>query len=361
MAKVALLKCSYSGIGNSLARGIRLAGFRPNAGRNVLLKVNLLTGAGPKKAVTTHPAVVEAAVRYFQGHGCKVSVGDSPCLQSAGTVAKAAGIAEVCQRTGARLVELDLPEEVKYKGTLVHSLVLSARLREFDLIVNMPKLKTHALTGMTGAVKNMFGCVPGRNKGFYHLRFTDRVLFAKLAYDICCCISPALTIMDAVVAMEGMGPGQGVPRGLGCLIVSKSSFAADIAAMRLIGFSQNENLITRVCPGARAGTRLVGDSFEPAKNFVRAGRGGRLEKLWDFLFGFADFTTKRPKVLKTCTGCGDCARACPAGAITILGRAEIDYSRCIKCYCCHEVCRYSSMVLSQAILARALCRACGIR
>ena len=245
-ARVSIVRCAtydLSSVRESLARALEpLQGMgafvRP--GMQVLLKPNLLTGAPPERAVTTHPAVLRAVAESVLAAGGKPSVGDSPSLQSLESAAEGAGILPVCRELGIPLISFDHPCSVPAgDGAPYSSVVLDRAVLEADVVINLPKLKSHCQTVLTGAVKNLFGCVTGKRKILWHLRAGDReggARFAAQLIENVRQIRPALTVMDAVIGMEGNGPMRGDPRAVGLLLASDDPVACDREAADLIGW-----------------------------------------------------------------------------------------------------------------------------
>ena len=284
MFAVALEKCgSYerARVFDAVARAVdRLGGMsrfvRPGA--RVLVKPNLVFPRPKEAAVTTHPEVVRAVVELAaQAGASETLVGDSPALASTASVAKACGLVEALVGTSARFVEFDASAEAK--GSVFPKLVLAEPAVESDCVVNLAKAKTHVQAGLTLAAKNCFGCVPGLAKSQWHLRAgRDGGLFARLLADVARTVGPGLNIVDAIVAMEGNGPGSGTPRMLGALVAGENPFAVDVAAARLLGFGRDELPLERAAVEMEAGPRgmdeieLLGEAFKfPAvDHFTRA-------------------------------------------------------------------------------------------
>ncbi|MDH3961476.1 MAG: DUF362 domain-containing protein, partial [Desulfuromonadales bacterium] len=196
------------------------------SGQNVLIKPNMLAGKSPEKAVTTHPEIVRQVILMAQSAGGRISVGDSPGLGKPETVARKCGIMEVIEETGVHFAPFDESVPVILKTGTFHHLEVARETLETDVIINLPKLKTHQMMGYTGAVKNLFGLVVGMRKVRLHLQAgTDKAFFALMLLELAERFPPALSIMDAVTAMEGNGPGNGDPVQLGALLASTTPIA----------------------------------------------------------------------------------------------------------------------------------------
>ncbi|MBN2329640.1 MAG: DUF362 domain-containing protein [Candidatus Omnitrophica bacterium] len=219
-------------------------------GDRVLLKPNLLFGRPPEKAVTTHPAVIEAAARLALDCGAKVFVGDSPPISSAKRTCARCGVKEAADRLGLTILELNHPTEngwhAQSKTAGILTPPISGVLQDMDFIINLPKLKTHQQLYMTGAVKNLFGCVSGRRKAYWHFKLRSSVDdFAAMLLALHEKIAPGLTIVDGIVGMEGMGPGKGVPKSLGLIVSGADGIAVDCVIADLLGVDIQKNFILR--------------------------------------------------------------------------------------------------------------------
>ncbi|PLX85437.1 MAG: (4Fe-4S)-binding protein, partial [Desulfuromonas sp.] len=238
-------------------------------GQRVLLKPNLLAGKPPDKAVTTHPEIVRQTILMAQACGGIVSVGDSPGIGKAETVARKSGILSVIEETGARFAPFDESTTIHPHGTTFHSLEVASAILEADVIINLPKLKTHQMMGLTAAVKNMFGVVVGMRKVRLHLQAgTDKAFFALMLLELAEQVQPALSIVDAVVAMEGEGPGSGDPVQVGALLAGPHPLAVDTSAADLLGLPADLNLVQKIArEKGRVGAELAdvdlrGDTLE---------------------------------------------------------------------------------------------------
>lgn len=238
------------------------------AGEPVLLKPNLLAPRPADAAVTTHPAVVEAAIRLALDLGARPLVADSPGLHSAARVAQVCGIAEVCRRYEVPLLDLGQGEPATVSGRVYRELVVAREALEARWLWNLAKWKTHTMMGLTLAVKNLYGCVPGKRKVAAHFRSgKDHDQFARLLLDLAHLLRPRLNVLDGVTALDGPGPGRGRPVARHLLLVSADPEALDWVATRLSGFAAND--VPTVRRGLKDGTlqpdtvREVGDPAEP--------------------------------------------------------------------------------------------------
>ena len=343
-------------------------------GQRVLLKINLLSKATPERAVTTHPEVVRALIRSVRRAGGVPVVGDSPGgPNTAGQIRslhETTGIAAVCTEEGADLVLFD-EEPVRVanpSGSLYGSFTLGRVVVDADVVISVPKFKTHGFMMFTGAVKNLFGCIPGLEKAQYHLKVPDRDDFAGMLVDLMLAVKPTLAIMDAVVGMEGEGPAGGTPRHVGALIASQDSVALDVVAAAMAGLDPLEVYTNKAALARGLGPASVDD-------VEVLGTDWRELALSDFQLPARDLSSRMPKWLAPrlrhwttarpylrdragCTRCKTCEKSCPVGAIAVSSEAGpvFDNGICIRCYCCQELCPPQVIALRAPALARRMGR-----
>jgi uncharacterized protein (DUF362 family)/Pyruvate/2-oxoacid:ferredoxin oxidoreductase delta subunit len=333
-------------------------------GQNVLLKPNLLAGKPPERAVTTHPALIRAVAELIQETGARVWLGDSPGIGSAETVARKCGIMAVVEELGIEFRPFDKPVAIRPRGRTFQHLEIAADILAADVVINLPKLKTHQMMGLTCGVKNMFGAVIGLRKPQLHLKAgSDKALFALMLLELCEQIAPALTIVDAVVGMEGDGPGSGDPVAIGALIAGSNPLAVDAAAIDLLGMKPAQVWTQKLAiETGRSGSTLeqielcgtaVEDlrmtKFRPAKN---TGINGSVPVFLENLLKQA--LTARPEpVHPVCTRCGICVDICPPQAMKIHAqKLFIDEKKCIRCFCCQELCPQGALQTRQGWLLK---------
>jgi uncharacterized protein (DUF362 family) len=219
-------------------------------GDRVLLKPNLLTGARPTKECVTRPELVRCVAELVIAAGGKPFFGDSPAFGSAMGVAKSNGYLPM-------MAELDLPV-VEFHGQRYETasaefnhLLLSKEAIEADVVINLPKVKSHMQLTMTLGVKNLFGCVPGKMKAWWHMEAgKSAARFGEMLVETARAINPNLTIIDGIIGHEGNGPSGGEPRDLGVLGASANVFALDVAMLEVL------NVEAALVPTAAAAQRL---------------------------------------------------------------------------------------------------------
>lgn len=347
-------------------------------GQRVLLKVNLLSRAAPERAVTTHPAFVRALIHAVRDAGGVPFVGDSPGGPNVpGQVKRLwdeTGVGAVCAEEDAELVlfDDDTLRVMNPACALYGAFTLGRAVIDADVLISVPKFKTHGFMMFTGAVKNLFGCVPGLEKAQYHLKVPDRDDFGSMLIDLMLACKPALSVMDAIVGMEGEGPAGGSPRHIGAILASADAVALDVVAAGMAGLGVREVYTNRAAAARGLGPASVGDiaivgadwrELAPA-DFALPGRdlstrlprwlGRRLRSV----------TTARPRLERPseCTRCGTCEKVCPVGAITVdTSGPTFDHSTCIRCYCCQELCPPQCIGLTVPLAARLMTGRPGAR
>jgi uncharacterized protein (DUF362 family)/NAD-dependent dihydropyrimidine dehydrogenase PreA subunit len=361
--KVAIERCpSYDSrlLYTALKRAVELSGGLDVSGKTVLLKPNIVFDAPPEKAVCTHPAFLEAAIALVREMGARrILVGDSPGLQTPGFSGKACGLGEATRKNNAEWVDFT-QEKIELscpQGKAVKKFTVSHATREADVIISLPKLKTHQLMYFTGAMKNLFGLVPSVAKSTYHVRFRDRHAFATMIVDLNMAVQAHYALMDAVTGMEGPGPAGGDPRHVGLVLASSNLLAMDVAASAIIGYPPAEIPVNKDALERGAWLSSFSEIEYPGlspqdveiPDYVKIAFKKSGNQLLDFILPrplrtFRESFAPKPQINRSsCVLCGDCMRICASRAMSIAGEGKerhvaIDYHRCIRCFCCHEVC-----------------------
>lgn len=315
---------------------------------HVLLKPNLLFGKSPEKAVTTHPSILRGMIQIVREAGGIPFIGDSPSVGSLVKTAEKAGIKAVADEMKCPLVEFNKPVlPPKRKGKIFKQLEIDQTVLEVDVIINLPKFKTHSLTLLTLGVKNLFGCIPGPRKALWHLKAgEDRKTFAQILVDVYQIIHPSLTILDGIVGMEGNGPNSGQPIPLGLILASGDSLSLDQIVCDLLGVSRKSLLTNRVAfeQGlGKDGIEVVGEKVEDVRipHFQFPTLSQPDWNLPGFLRrALKNALTSKPVVQEEiCNACDRCSEICPPKALARKGKDLVfDYEQCIRCFCCLEVC-----------------------
>ena len=325
-------------------------------GMRVVLKPNLVMSSKPEQAIITHPAFTAAVGKCVQKAGGRVIIAESPggpyTPAAMKAMFRATGYRDMAEACGFTLYtdcksrEVTLPQAKRCRELSVVEPFLDR-----DYLIDLPKLKTHSMVGFSGAVKNLFGTVPGLQKPELHCRFPEREPFSEMLCDLCHFLGPDLSLMDGIWAMEGNGPTGGQRRDLHVIAGSESPWALDVAAASLVGLEPEK--ITMLREGHERGygpldlseLELVGDPMETllAPDFLKAQASSTdfIDRLPKFLRPAAKkLATPYPRIdKKRCVGCGKCAESCPQHTISLRdGKAVIRYQNCIRCFCCHEMC-----------------------
>jgi len=369
--KVSVLRCEDYGrerVYAAVKKSVELLGGLGqfiSFGESVFLKFNMLMGSAPETCVSTHPDAVYAVARLLKEHGCQVVMGDSP---GSGLMYTESVLRKSYATSGFDKVseELDIPlnydtgyeRVVAPPGKLMKQFSIIKPAIEADAIVVVSKLKTHSLTYLSGAAKNIFGVIPGLDKPMYHAKFRKPDDFGRIMVDLNELMKPRLQIMDAIMGMEGDGPFRGAPRKIGAVLASGDYSAIDVATAKLM--SMDPRKIPTINAAIERGylrddfsdIGIVGESLESliCGDFKRPTTYAAPRVVSANSDRFQSFISSiTPRILAdTCVGCMKCMRSCPVKAITAVGKkSSIDYTKCIRCYCCHEMCDSYAIVLER--------------
>lgn len=334
-------------------------------GMKVLLKPNLLMKRRPEEFTTTHPSVASAVVRVLKEYGITdIILADSPGGPYAGPllsgIYNASGFTAASQTAGFSLnTDTGYRETVRMENVLCKQFYLINPVHEADYIIDLCKLKTHGMVGLSGAVKNMFGCIPGLMKPELHFRFPEEERFCEMLVDLCETVRPNLVVVDAVDSMEGDGPSGGTLLHTGMLLAGKNPYDIDLMLCKIIGFEPEKIHTVRIARnrGLSAGSAdeltalgdtpaLFPDFVKPTSHDVNFSNSMPRWIPKSILNHFAS----KPKIIKKgCIGCGKCAESCPAKTIELKARkATIHYDNCIRCFCCHEMCPVKTIEIKRS-------------
>jgi uncharacterized protein (DUF362 family)/Pyruvate/2-oxoacid:ferredoxin oxidoreductase delta subunit len=362
MSKVILRRATYDykvvkSIFFELAESIGSGLITKNS--RVVIKPNLLLAASPDKAIVTHPAVVRAAAEYALDRGARVQISDSPALVSFKKIIKESGIGHALEGLPVEFKEFKTLVEVEV-GEPFGRIEIAEDAVRADVLINLPKLKSHSQMLLTLGVKNLFGCIVGFAKPEWHLRTgVDRESFARLLVRIYEAIRPPITVLDGILALEGQGPGKGGrPRHIGVLMGGTDAVAVDIVVCRMLDVDPERLLTNRMAMkmGLSPPAVQVEGDLPRIRDF-------QLPEITPLVFGppqlhgwIRRHLVQRPVNDRAlCKECGDCQRYCPASAIDHDGKKiTFDYERCIRCYCCLEVCPYGALRAKETLTGKVI-------
>ncbi len=360
MSKVVVLRCEEYDVEliyKKLSWGIKqLGGIESliSKEKKILVNPNTLVGVNPESAVTTHPAVLEGIIKILVEHGYDVSYGDSPGFGDMKRVFKKCGLLSVGEKYNIKLADFSDGKTIHFpEGHVSKQFKIANAVFDNDAIINVAKMKSHALQRITGAVKNPFGCVVGLHKGMMHGRFTNAYNFAEMLVDLNNYLNVDFHIMDGIVAMEGNGPRNGTPTKMNVLLMSKDPVAIDTIFCKMIDL--NPMIIPTITYGKKYGLgdydniEIIGDDiksfvnpkFNIDRDTIKKTEGNKLKLMRKYII-------RRPIINEEiCKKCGICIDVCPVEGKAVnwlngdKSRPPVyDYDKCIRCYCCQEMCPY---------------------
>lgn len=380
MAKVSLIGCrDYDAMAilRKMAEGFTHIGIDSEAlqGKRVLIKPNLLNATLPEKAIVTHPEFFRAAVRLVRSRGGRPVMAESPAFQPLAKVMKKAGYDRVADEEGCEVADpRDTAVLFHEGGRSFKRFEISKAFFDADVVINLPKLKTHGLTYLTGAVKNFFGLVYGLNKSQWHLRARSGEEFSGLVLDLYAALLQGsdrpktfLHMMDAITGLEGEGPGSsGKPKSVGVIIIGQDALAVDAVAVRLVNLDRRRVHTLMLGQERKLGAaalediQILGDRLDALEihDYVPSKAAGNPSPVSRWPLNtefFKNLLLERPVPSRDrCTLCYQCKAICPGGAIEISKGRELvpsyNYDRCIRCYCCMEICPEAAIRLKRGKL-----------
>jgi len=365
--KVYLKACpSYDDpkLADKIREGFEKIDFDPNlfSGMRVGLKPNMLLPSNPDRAIITHPTFFKIIAQIVKEHNGTPVLLENPAIHSLNTVLKKTPYGELIDTLGLEVPDMTPTQLILFDDAYRYKKIeISKAFFDIDMLINLPKLKTHGLTIITGALKNLFGVIPGLKKSRIHLKAPSRDDFSNFMMDLYGALShgfdpprPMLHIMDGILGMEGEGPGlSGTPRQVGVILMGRDPLAVDWVVTQIVKISPDDVPTLKAgfdrpfCISSPDEIEMVGDkldalqllSFKSSKNsiFSNAVR-------WPFTSPlFKQLLVEKPVPNPDkCTLCYQCRQICPAKAISrATERAKIptyDYNACIRCFCCMEIC-----------------------
>lgn len=387
MSKVAIVKCeNYEEdvVKKAVEKSINLLGGISNfinERDKVLIKPNLLRASSPESLIITHPALIKSVAKLVRNLGAEVTIGDSPggtfTKNSLSKVYETSGLTDVLNETDAKLNwNTNYSTIPNSDGEIVKSFEIIDVASKADKIISISKLKTHGFTYITGAVKNLFGLIPGLKKIGFHTRFQNVDHFSQMLLDLYILAKPTLNIMDAVIAMEGSGPSAGDAKKVGLILASGDAVCLDLVATYAIGVNPlkvptlkaaiDRNLIT----GKISDVDIVGEDINSVRVLDFKPPPTERRDFWFYPPVIRKWAIRNlnstPIIKSNCIGCGVCVKNCPVNAMKLISinkmsidkdvkkKANIDLKKCIRCYCCHELCPEKAVGLKKPFLLKMI-------
>lgn len=345
---------------------LNLVELLQNKELSVYLKVNGLAPFPKEKAITTHPVFVQAVIQTLKSYGIKhITVGDNPAVRDMISVFKKCGIYDVCMSEGVRLSDNStLCQITNPDGVLYKDFEVSAEMMEADLLINLPKLKTHSFAYLTCAQKNLFGTIYGLSKASWHVKAADPMSFGEAINDLYGAIlhtfrlKTILHICDGILALEGDGPSTGGhPKQFGAVLASLDAVALDRVALEIAKLNPNDSFINLIGGYREYGVfqldkiNIVGNNtdvfeplfLEPPKKTIPALSLLKIQAI-------KNMTLEYPVInANLCIKCGECAKICPPQTMKFKKNEfpTLDSNKCIRCWCCQEVCPQNAIFKSK--------------
>ena len=333
----------------SVKKSIAEINFKIPKDKTILIKPNILAQNKPQQYSITHYIVVDAICRIFKEKNCKIIIGESIAFYQKGLTKKAfitSRIQEVADKYNAELIPFDEQPLIRITSKLtgLKEIYLPKILIDTDFVINVPKLKTHSGLRLSGGIKNMFGCIPGGYKQKMHIAVNNDFELSDIFIDICEIVKPKLTIMDAVIGLDGGPSAMGNPIKVGRILASTNPASLDVIASMIIGYKPEE-ISTLIKAKARKlisdfnNIKIIGDL--PRVRFKKIIRGPiKIQKKKDDMFITDTFVSPVIKFSK-CNFCYECIKFCPVNAVKKINnniKIIIDYDKCINCYYCLSAC-----------------------
>ena len=332
----------------------------------VLLKANMLSANEISERVTTDPQIARAVAVEVLNAGGKPVICDSPGLDKFSNVAKKSGLAAVAEELRIPCEELTTPTELPSSESAVfHKIEVSQKVLDADVIINLPKMKTHGQMVLTLGVKNLFGVVVAQRKAEWHYKVgLRRDMFASLLIDIYLGIKPAFTILDGIWGMEGKGPSNGNPRNFGLLAGAENALTLDFHISRILGLPLPEFPLwqaakQRNLPEAEIiDSDLEGDFSHPfVFDNVVIPKLSTMRVIPRIPLIEPMLTSRPVQDINKCVRCFRCIEICPARAMNKNKdgvKIDIDYKKCIRCYCCHEFCPKDAIDFKDGLILKVM-------
>lgn len=318
------------------------------SGKRVVIKPNVLRASQAVEGIVTHPAVLRAVVEKVESLGpASLVVGDNPGLFSYGANEAAFEQTGLMAAAGGHYRNIGLDAvPVPFQREYLDTVTVSRAILDADILISLPKFKTHGLTVMTGAIKNSYGILPGAQKARLHKIAGSPAQFHELVVAVYRLRVPDLFIVDAIVGMQGNGPASPDLRDIGLILAGDNGVAVDAVIATMMGVDPGRlGFLRRAAADGLGSWRLadihVDGVLSLLPDFQLPPLGGEALQnnaaVQEMLESKSRLTPQADP--EGCTGCGTCVEQCPAEALTLMDALpEVDMTRCVTCFCCQEMC-----------------------
>jgi len=354
MSKVMIHPATYENVRQAVDRAFELFPLEIR-GKRVLIKPNVLRISEAGEGIVTHPAVLRAVVDKVETMGpAAIVVGDNPGLFNYGANEESfqkTGLMEAAKGYYQNIGNDSL--KVDFNPDFMPTVSLSRIIRDADIIISLPKFKTHGLTVMTGAIKNSYGFLPGAQKAMLHKAAGNPERFHEVIVEVFRLRVPDFFLVDAVVGMEGNGPASPDLRNIGLILASDNAVALDAVMATMMGCEPGQLRFLQKAREAGLGDydlnhiEIMGE-LKPLPGFKLPPLSGEAvfhnETIQALIHGR---TLLRPQAdPELCTGCGTCIEQCPVSALSMGDNLpQVDPEICITCFCCQEICPEKAITL----------------
>lgn len=365
MNKVSIVKCDNYNTENvfeAVKKAIDLIGIdlreKVLSAENVLIKPNLCNNSKPDEGITTHPEVIKAILQLIKAYDTDILIGDNSVGRDEpkhlDVVYRTCGVDDIIETYCCKKDYLN--NDIKAYGCMIdgkeHFFYLSEKILATSFIINVPKFKTHSLMTYTGAIKNLYGMIPGNTKRQLHVELPNKQQFAELLVNMYDLIRPGLNIVDAVIGIEGEGPSKGgKKRKIGYIIASENALAVDIVATMMMGIAYQEVPTNDYAykyydiKSVDDFLEIVGEPIEQCiqSDFVLPNTVLFNDQLTERIFSIS--TPKLTIDADKCKRCMMCLENCPKDAIRLSedDNLQIDTLECISCMICMEICPFAAV------------------
>ena len=338
-----------------------------NADTNVFIKLNLVGPFEPSLGITTHPIVVKAVLDILKDKTKNIIIGDNPATRDQVATLKKCGIYNIIKEYDCKILEQTVFTKITNSNPKIYSeFEVSKQMIDADVLINIPKLKTHTLAYMTVAEKNFFGLIYGLNKSAWHVKANNPLHFGNAINDLYGALLESYKdktifhLCDGILGLEGEGPSSaGDPKYANVLLGSYDAISLDRVACELVKLDQSKIYITNIGTERNYGEgdiskiNIIGDSLNDFKDIKFKAPKDSLShvglKILKFKF-LRNMILEHPKIDKDkCIKCGECAKICPPKTLKIeKGQyPHLKSNLCIRCWCCGEVCPKNAIMKSK--------------